>query len=87
MKIAVLAEADGTEPRVAATPETVKKFIGLGAEVVVQAGAGKGSALADGLFKEAGATIGKGAPALKDADIVLGVRRPSAAQQKAMKTT
>ena len=86
MKIAVLAEADGTEPRVAATPETVKKFIGLGADVVVQAGAGKGSALADGLFKEAGATIGKGAPALKDADIVLGVRRPTAAQQKSMKT-
>ena len=40
MRIAVLAETDRSEPRVAATPETVKKFLGLGAEVAVQAGAG-----------------------------------------------
>ncbi len=45
MRIAVLAETDKAEPRVAATPETVKKFIGLGAEIAVQAGAGAGVGL------------------------------------------
>jgi len=43
MRIAVLAETDKSEPRVAATPETTKKFVGLGAEVAVQAGAGASS--------------------------------------------
>ncbi|MEM8877012.1 MAG: Re/Si-specific NAD(P)(+) transhydrogenase subunit alpha [Pseudomonadota bacterium] len=77
MKIAIPAETDKNEPRVAATPETVKKFIGLGADVAVQAGAGKGSAIPDAGYKEAGASVAKGADALlKDADIVLTVRRP-----------
>ena len=40
MKIAVLSESDTVESRVAATPETVKKYRALGADVVVQAGAG-----------------------------------------------
>ena len=40
MRIAVLAETDKAEPRVAATPETVKKFVGLGADVAFEAGAG-----------------------------------------------
>ena len=44
MKIAVAAEADPSEPRVAATPDTVKKMIGLGAEVAVQPGAAPASA-------------------------------------------
>jgi NAD(P) transhydrogenase subunit alpha len=54
MKIAVPAEADKVETRVAATPETVKKFIGLGAEVTVQAGAGAGSRITDAEFEAAG---------------------------------
>jgi NAD(P) transhydrogenase subunit alpha len=41
MRIAIAREADAGEPRVAATPETVKKMIGFGAEVVVDRGAGR----------------------------------------------
>src|SRR5690606_22104861 len=80
MKIAVLRERFEGESRVAATPETVAKLIGLGAEVSVEKGAGLGSRLSDELFKEAGASIGANAAAtLKGADIVLVVRRPAAA--------
>ena len=56
MKIAVAAEADQSEPRVAATPETVKKMIGLGAEVAVQPGAGVKSGILDADYTAAGAT-------------------------------
>jgi len=78
MKIAVPAEADEDETRVAATPETVKKFIGLGAELVVQSGAGAGSRIIDADYEAAGATIAKSAEAtLENADIVLSVRRPA----------
>jgi len=86
MKIAVPAEADKVETRVAATPETVKKFIGLGAEVTVQAGAGAGSRITDAEFEAAGATVAKTAAATgKDADIVLRVRRPGEADLKTYK--
>jgi NAD(P) transhydrogenase subunit alpha len=79
MKIAVPAEAD--EPRVAATPETVKKFIALGATFSVQAGAGVGSLLPDADYVAAGATIAPDAAStVRDADIVLRVRRPTAAE-------
>src|SRR5436853_507749 len=54
MKIAVAAEADPSEPRVAATPETVKKMIGLGAEVAVQPGAGVKSGILDADYAAAG---------------------------------
>ena len=77
MKIAVPAEADEIETRVAATPETVKKFIGLGAEVAVEAGAGAGARIDDAEFAAAGARIGDKAATLADADIVLKVRRPA----------
>jgi len=86
MKIAVPAEADKLETRVAATPETVKKFVGLGAEVTVAAGAGARSAIPDQEFAGAGAKIVKTAAAVvKDADIVLKVRRPAANELKAYK--
>ena len=78
MKIAVAAEADPSEPRVAATPETVKKMIGLGAEVAVQPGAGVKSGILDADYAAAGATVS--ADAVNGADIVLQVRRPSAAE-------
>ena len=74
MKIAVAAEADRAEPRVAATPETVKKMIGLGAEVAVQPGAGIKSGILDADYTAAGATVS--ADALSGADVVLKVRRP-----------
>ena len=74
MKIAVAAEADQSEPRVAATPETVKKMIGLGAEVAVQPGAGVKSGILDADYAAAGATVS--ADAVSGADVVLTVRRP-----------
>jgi len=81
MRIAVLAETDAAEPRVAATPETVKKFVNLGAEVAVQAGAGLASNISDADFVAAGAMIGAdAAQTLSGADVALRVRRPSAAE-------
>ncbi|MGJ0397344.1 MAG: Re/Si-specific NAD(P)(+) transhydrogenase subunit alpha [Methylocystis sp.] len=81
MRIAVLAETDQSEPRVAATPETVKKFIGLGADVAVEAGAGASAGFSDDDYAAAGATIAHdAAAALTGADVALRVRRPSAAE-------
>lgn len=57
MRIAVPAETDPVEPRVAVTPETVRKYMGLGAEVVVQAGAGRASGFPDKDYEASGATI------------------------------
>ena len=74
MKVAVIAETDADEPRVAATPETVKKMVALGANVVVQAGAGVKSGVLDADYTAAGATIA--ADPINDANIVLQVRRP-----------
>ena len=78
MRIAVLAETDGVETRVAATPDTVKKYKGLGADVIVQAGAGVQAGLPDAAFEAEGASIAaSAADALKDADVILKVRRPA----------
>ena len=78
MRIAVLSETDPAEPRVAAVPETVKKFIGLGAEVAVQSGAGLKAGVPDSEYEAAGATIaGSAEDAAGSADLVLKVRRPS----------
>jgi H+-translocating NAD(P) transhydrogenase subunit alpha len=80
MRIAVLTETDANESRVAATPETVKKFKALGADVAIQAGAGLDSGVTDADYEAAGATIaGSPSAAAGDADIVLLVRRPDAA--------
>ncbi|MDP6829897.1 MAG: Re/Si-specific NAD(P)(+) transhydrogenase subunit alpha [Alphaproteobacteria bacterium] len=77
MKIAVMKERRADERRVAATPETVKKFVALGVDVVVEAGAGADTHIADSEFQEAGATIAADAAAALDgADVVLKVRRP-----------
>nr|WP_047165572.1 NAD(P) transhydrogenase subunit alpha [Sphingomonas sp. Y57] len=76
MKIAVLKEAAAGESRVSATPETVKKFIALGAEMAVEQGAGEGASIADADYAAAGAKLGSRADALKDADIILGVQGP-----------
>ncbi|CAN5265845.1 Re/Si-specific NAD(P)(+) transhydrogenase subunit alpha [soil metagenome] len=86
MKIAVPAEADKVETRVAATPETVKKFRALGADFVVQAGAGAASRLPDADYVAAGATIAPTASeTVRDADIVLKVLRPQASELAAYK--
>ena len=83
MKVAVIAETDADEPRVAATPETVKKMAALGATVAVQAGAGVKSDILDEDYTAAGATIG--AVPLNDADIVLQVRRPEGPELSRLK--
>ena len=80
MKIAIVRERFEGENRVAATPETVGKLIALGASVSVEKGAGVGSRILDKDYTAAGATIAASADAaLKGADIVLTVRRPTAA--------
>ena len=73
MRIAVPAETDAAETRVGATPETVKKFVALGAHVSVESGAGLRSGILDADFAAAGASIA----ADHEADIVLRVRRPA----------
>lgn len=79
MKLAVLKERITGETRVAATPETVKKFIATGHSVTIETGAGTGASIADTQYKEAGASIAKTATAaLKGADMLLCVRRPGA---------
>jgi NAD(P) transhydrogenase subunit alpha len=83
MKIAIGAETDPAEPRVAATPETVKKMIGLGAEVAIEPGAGIGSGILDADYEAAGAAVAK--DAVSGADIVLRVRRPDPASLKGCK--
>jgi H+-translocating NAD(P) transhydrogenase subunit alpha len=86
MRIAVPSEAEGGEARVAATPDTVKKYRALGADVVVQTGAGAGSGIPDAEFEAAGATIAPDVRgALQDADVVLKVRRPTQTELQAMK--
>jgi NAD(P) transhydrogenase subunit alpha len=76
MKIAVLKELADGERRVSATPETVKKFAGLGATVAVEAGAGVQASVSDAEYQAAGAAIGSRADVLADADIILGVQGP-----------
>ncbi len=78
MKIAVLRETAEGERRVAATPETVRKFIGLGATVAVEAGAGATASIADADYVVAGASVGDRAATLSGAAIVLGVQGPAA---------
>ncbi|MFU0504193.1 Re/Si-specific NAD(P)(+) transhydrogenase subunit alpha [Pseudaminobacter sp. NGMCC 1.201702] len=77
MHIAVLSDTM-TDARVAATPETVRKYETLGGKVSIQGGAGGGAGIADKDFEEAGARLVPDAvSAVKDADIVLAVNRPS----------
>ena len=76
VKIAVLKETAAGECRVAASPETVKKFISLGAEVAVEAGAGIFASVSDTEYAAAGASVGSAEATIKGADIVLGVQGP-----------
>ena len=77
MKIAIPKERMPGETRVATSPDVVKKFVGLGLEVVVEQGAGEDAAMTDAEFRDAGAVIAEDeAAALKDADVVLKVQRP-----------
>jgi H+-translocating NAD(P) transhydrogenase subunit alpha len=82
MQIAVAREID-PEPRVAATPDTVKKLAALGAEIVVEQGAGLKSGVLDTDYSAAGATVSQNA--VSDADVVLKVRRPANGEVAAYK--
>ncbi|MEZ5849735.1 MAG: Re/Si-specific NAD(P)(+) transhydrogenase subunit alpha [Hyphomicrobiaceae bacterium] len=83
--IAVTPEPEG-ETRVAITPETAKKLVGLGCAVRITAGAGARSRFADAAYAAAGASMIEGAAAtVADADILLKVRRPAAGELAGMK--
>ena len=86
MKLAILKERREGERRVAATPDTVKKYKALGLEVAVESGAGAKAHFSDQDFANAGASIAPGmAETLAGADIVLAVRGPDAAEIGSMK--
>lgn len=76
VKIAVLKETAAGETRVAASPETVKKYIALGASVSVESGAGLLASVSDAEYEAMGASVGASPAVLKDADIILGVQGP-----------
>jgi H+-translocating NAD(P) transhydrogenase subunit alpha len=83
MRIAVLKEVRDGETRVAASPEAVKKFVAAGHVVSIETGAGAGASTPDSQFADAGGTIAATAKAaLKDADLVMKVRRPNEAELK-----
>lgn len=85
MQIGVPLETHAGETRVSATPETVKKLIGQGHQVIVQSGAGVNASQPDSAYEAAGATIGSAAEAF-GADLVLKVVAPSAAELAQMKS-
>ncbi len=78
MKITVIKES-GAETRVAAIPDTVKKFAGLGATISVEQGAGESASIADTEFEAAGASIGTRSDIVRDADAILCVTGPDPA--------
>ncbi|ESQ92190.1 NAD(P) transhydrogenase subunit alpha [Asticcacaulis sp. AC460] len=84
--IAILKESHAGETRVAATPDTVKKWTGAGQTVRVQSGAGLSASISDEAYTAAGATItGTTTETLDGADIVLKVRSPQASEIAALK--
>jgi H+-translocating NAD(P) transhydrogenase subunit alpha len=86
VKIAVLKESAAGESRVAASAETVKKFIGLGATVSVETGAGAGASVSDADYTAAGASVGALSATIADADIILGVQGPDPKSLKGAKS-
>jgi NAD(P) transhydrogenase subunit alpha len=79
VKIGIVKEMAPGERRVSGTPETVKKFKALGAEVAVEAGAGLSAAISDADYAAMGATVADRAATVADADIILGVQGPDVA--------
>ena len=76
MRIAVVKERAAGETRVAATPETVKKFSALGATMAIEEGAGASASITDEAYRDAGADVLPLAQAMDKADIVFGVQAP-----------
>ncbi|MEZ5845567.1 MAG: Re/Si-specific NAD(P)(+) transhydrogenase subunit alpha [Geminicoccaceae bacterium] len=77
MKLGIVTETRDGEQRVAASADTVKRYAGLGLEVLVQRGAGVASGVGDDAFEKAGATLVDDAAAAFGADILLKVQRPT----------
>ena len=82
MKIAVLRESAPGETRVAITPETVRKFTALGAELAVESGAGEAASIPDADFEAAGAKTATREKVLAGADIILCINGPDPALLK-----
>src|SRR5258708_30777254 len=81
MRIAIPKERRAQESRVAASPDTVKRLVGMGLEIVVESGAGAEAAFTDAAYATAGAAIASdAAPAIGGAHIVLKGQRPIVAQ-------
>jgi NAD(P) transhydrogenase subunit alpha len=86
MRIAVVKESSDLEPRVALSADTAKRFIGLGADVVVASGAGLRSGVLDADYAAVGATIvPSNAAAVAGSDVILAVRRPEAGELSGVK--
>ena len=81
MSVIGVVTEQSQESRVSATPETVKKLLALGYEVLVEKGAGAKAAFPDSAYKEAGAQVVAGASAWK-ANIVLKVDAPTDSEVK-----
>lgn len=85
MQIGIPKERREAERRVAASPETVKRFVALGLEPVVERGAGSGAAILDQAYADAGARLAEGPGDVWAADIVLKVQRPTEAEMEHLK--
>ncbi len=85
MKLAILKETASGEARVAATPESIKKLIGLGHDVTIETGAGQAAGFLDEAYKAEGANVSaSAADAMKDTALILRVRGPSVEETKAL---
>ena len=83
MQVGIIKERRLDEKRVAATPDTVKKFIAMGLKVNIEKGAGITAAITDQEYQEAGANIFDDASrVLENADIVLKVNKPIGPKDK-----
>ena len=77
MQIGIIKERRLDEMRVAATPDTIRKFIAMGLQVNIEKGAGITASITDQEYEEAGANLLENAPkVLENADIVLKVGKP-----------
>jgi len=85
MKVAIAKETAPNERRVALVPEVIGKLVNAGLEVLVESGAGEGSAIPDSAYVDAGAKV---IPTSKvdDADVVLRVQKPSSAEVKKLRS-
>ena len=80
MKVGVARETAAGERRVALVPEALGKLTAAGLEILVEAGAGAGSAIPDQAFADAGATVVSTDDLYATSDVVLKVQKPSATE-------